>query len=571
MKKLIALIQKPKLQLRWKLLGGFLTANLVLLVALGLAVLTLFGTTNTLDSLKTSNERSQLVLQMDALQNQMVSRALDYIWSGNLARLNEYEVLEDSLDRSVNSFKPTALQQANYTSLKQELKSLREVLDQMVKFDTANQEDEAQDLWRTQGSKQATVVRALIQELNQQENHNTQATYEQGETVTTSTAWLISALALVALLFGVGLALLFTAALAEPVRQLGIRLAKLAEGDLTQPVLIANGDELGKLGQTYNTTLTSLHQLISQLYTQSQQVNTATTELIAQAQNQVAGSSQQAEAITEATQSLQELNQTAEEIARQTLRVTQAVTFSLEQTQAVSGLTDEMARAYEEGRSIVARMVAALQKLKEQVANIEQQQQALVVQSGAIKGIVELSDSIAKETHLLALNASIEAAGAGEYGERFAVIAREVKNLADRSFRATGEVRTALGGIAQAIDNASESANQGLEEAEQAVREAGSSDKVLLDMAELTGQVKAAVLSIVGQVKDTALLASNIGVATRQQQSSSALMLEKMFEIEAVTTQNLNGVKQGETVTYQLNLSAQKLEASADAFKLAAN
>jgi methyl-accepting chemotaxis protein len=568
MHNLLALIQRPRLQLRWKLLGGFLVASLLLLVALVVAVLTLFSTTTTLDTLKVSNERSQLVLQMQVLENQLIARAMDYVWSDNLSRLNEYEVLHSSLERAVNSFQPNRLQQENYNTLKQELSSLYTLLEQMVKLDSTNKEDDAQQLWREQGSKQAAKVQTILDDLNDQENHNAIETYAQGESSTTSTAWLISLLAGVAMLVAVGLAFLLTAALVEPVRQLRTRLSKLAQGDLTEPVQIVNRDELGELGQTYNATLSSLHQLISQLYVQSQQVNSATEELAFQARNQVAGSSQQAEAIKEATMTLQELNQTAQQIAQEVLKALEAIGRSLAQTHSVNRLADETVQAHEEGREMVARTVRALQNLKEQIASIEEEQQALVEQSTAIGGIVELIDNIAKETHLLALNAAIEARGAGIYGERFAIIAGEVKRLADRAAGATQQVREALGGISQAVAKVSNKAEKGLSEAEQAVREARASDGVLQNMAGLTFQVKRALQEIVSQVEDTSHLASNIGIATKQQQSASSLLLEKMVEIEVVTTQNLSSVKQGEVVTYQLNVSAQLLEQSANAFKL---
>jgi methyl-accepting chemotaxis protein len=570
MKWLIALIQRPRIQLRWKLLGGFVAANLLLIVALGLAVFSLFSTSDRLNSLKTSNSRFQQVAQIELLKSRLVNRALDYSLSENLALLKDYDVIHSSLDQSLATFKPDAVEQDNYKTLVQEVATLGQLLDQMVRLGTANERDKAEEIWRSEGSKQSMTVNSLTTELNNQESHQAEATYEQGEATITTTTWGISGLALLAVVVAVALALLLTSALTEPVRQLRTRLASLAAGDLTQPMQVANGDELGELGHTYNSTLGALHQLISQLYAQSQQVNSATTELNAQVKNQVAGSSQQAEAITEATQCLQELSQTANEIARQALLVSEAVTFSLKQTQEVNNLADQMVVAHEEGRATLVRTVHALENLKEQVRNIEAQQQALVSQTAAIQGVIELIDSIAKETHLLALNASIEAASAGEYGERFSVIAQEVKKLADRSVKATKQVRGALGGIALAVGRVSQSAANGLTEAEKAVRDSAVSNQVLVNMASLTEQVREAVQEIVVQAKDSAKLASIIGVVTRQQQSSSNIMLEKMLEIEIVTAQTLTVVKQGEIVTYQLRASAQELEQSADALRLVA-
>lgn len=362
--------------------------------------------------------------------------------------------------------------------------------------------------------------------------------------------------------------LLLARSISQPLQTLGQITQALAQGDLSQEVPILRRDELGQLGTTYNCTLLSLRKLVQQIYEQTQQVSRATNELTTQASSQVAGSAQQAQAITEGTVAMQELNQSAEEIARTALGATAAVESSLVQARLVNELGNNMVVAHEQGRAMVARTIGAIFNLKEQIAAIEQNQHILVQQSASIKRVVGLIDNVAKNTHLLALNASIEAAGAGIYGNRFAVIAREVKRLADASVVATDEVRNALTGIAQAVEQASQSASAGLCEAEQAVREARQSDQILVDLAQLSQCVQQAAHEIVTQVFDTVNRMTNISHVTRQQQVASHQIMEKMVEIEAITSQTLSSIRHGEAATHQLNQSVQELEHSADTFKL---
>lgn len=570
MKKLIGFIQKPKLALRWKLLIGFLATNLVLLGALLMALTGLFGTNQKLDAIRANYEEARTVTQIQLYQDEMVSRALDYVWSGNLARLNDFEVAASSLQTAVAAFVPDDFQEKTYTDFKQESNQLHELLKQMIALDDNQRDGEAQTLWRSQGSKLAVSASSLLDELSQQEVHQAVVSHEQAQADAVNLAWSLSILAGVGVLIAVGVALLLTIALTQPVSELQKRLTDLAKGDLTQKVDIINRDELGRLGETYNTTLHSLRQLISQLYTQSQQVTGATSELSLQAKTQVSGSSQQASAIAEATQALQELNQTAQAIARQASEATVAIEHTHKQAQLVSGVVEEMVQAQEQGRENIARTVEGLFKLKERIEVIEARQQELVEQSRVIDQVVGTIDSIARETHLLSLNASIEAAGAGEYGDRFAIIAGEVKRLADRSVMATKEVRKSLEGIAQAVERSSQSATIGLSEAELATSEARYSDRTLQTLSELSGQVKMAARVIVDYIEGTATLAINIGAATQQQQEASQQMLQTMLSIEAVTAQNLSSIRQGEVATQQLSLSALEMEHSADAFKLAA-
>src|SRR5438045_3842805 len=102
---LIQLLQKAKLQLRWKLLGGFFIANLFLFLALGVCLVTLFNTNDTLKRVQNSKERSQLVDQMQVWQAQLASSALDYVWSNKLARRGEYDIAQTNLQRAVDNFR----------------------------------------------------------------------------------------------------------------------------------------------------------------------------------------------------------------------------------------------------------------------------------------------------------------------------------------------------------------------------------------------------------------------------------------------------------------------------------
>jgi methyl-accepting chemotaxis protein len=570
LKKLIALIQKPRLALRWKLLGGFLITNLVVLVVLLLALVGVASANQKLASLKNSYERSQVVTQIELSQNQVINFALDYIWSDNLARYNDYQTTSINLQSLINSFQPSPLQTDTFTTFKQNVAGLHTVLDQIITLDTNHQTDQAISVWRNQGTKQAVTIREQLQELSDQELHQALVAYEQAQADASNLTLLLTILAVVGVIIAIGIAFLLTAAMTQPIRLLRQRLTELAKGDLTGLAEITNRDELGDLGQTFNTTISSLTSLIRQLYNQSQQISVATQELNVQTMGQVAGSSQQATAISEATQSVQELAKTAEEIAHQATKVSKVVEHCLERAHVVDQLVTTMRKAQEQGRTTIASAIQSLQTLKESIAATFEQQQTLARQSSAMQSIIEVSENIAKQTHLLALNAAIEAAGAGVYGERFSVIAAEVKQLAAQAMSATTDIASTLAGIGSAIILVGTQAEQGLKEAEQAVAESTHSDEVFLNLTSLVGEVQSATHYIVEEVQTASILAISIGTATDQQQVSSKQTLDRMLEIEVVTSQNLSSMQQGEAVTLQLSLNAEQLAQAATTFQLAA-
>lgn len=389
-----------------------------------------------------------------------------------------------------------------------------------------------------------------------------------GLTTSQTVIFLVLSTSVLMLLLNFGAAVILSRSISRPLGKLKKATQAIASGDLTQKVEVLSKDEIGELGSTFNLTLVSLRELVQQLYSQSQQVSSATEELTSQARSQVAGSSQQSLAITQATSAIQELKKTADEIMTQALNVKGVVEQSVRQATVVSALAEQMAISQTQGRETVARTIYSLEKLKEQIALIESEEQVLREKSSAVGTVISLIDNIAQETHLLALNATIEAASAGEYGERFGVIAHEVKLLADRSVIATKEVRQTLESIAVLVKQTSQRTKESLLEAEQAVVDSGKSDATLQALAELSEQVRTASRDIVIQVEGSAGLASNIGDSTRQQQLASSEMLNRMMELEAIMAQNLSSIRQGETATYQLSLTAKELAHSADTFIL---
>jgi methyl-accepting chemotaxis protein len=359
-----------------------------------------------------------------------------------------------------------------------------------------------------------------------------------------------------------------TSAIVQPIQQLRYCLSGLAKGDLTNRTNIINQDELGELGQTFNQTLESLSGLVEELYRQSQKVNSATSELTYQANSQVAGSEQQAQAILETTTAMNELNYSTVTIMQQATMVNNSVSGCVQEAEHVNQVVEAMDTAQNRGRQIIARAISGLRVLKEQVSLINEQQQVLVNQSEVMQQVINTLDNIAQNTHLLALNAAIEAAGAGEQGERFRVVAKEVRELSNRSTKYTYEIRKALSSVAASVEQVNTLGKQCLQEAEHAVHDSSNADLVLVELANLGQQVKLAANSILEKVMQSAILAEDIGVSISQQQSISTQTVEKMLSINAITSQNLNSIKQGEVATFELDRTAQALTKSANSFKL---
>jgi methyl-accepting chemotaxis protein len=197
------------------------------------------------------------------------------------------------------------------------------------------------------------------------------------------------------------------------------------------------------------------------------------------------------------------------------------------------------------GQIAVDESIQAMERIRQRMQDISTRVLGLGERSQQIGEIIDLIDDISDETHLLALNAAIEAAGAGEHGRRFSVVAAEVKNLANRTLAAAKEVKGVIVEIRQATNSAVLAAEEGGKEVEMGA-----------DLAYRAGQVMDTILMM---AERTAQSASEIGMATAQQQSASEQVVEAMREIADVARQSASGARQMADSSAMLTAIADRL------------
>lgn len=242
----------------------------------------------------------------------------------------------------------------------------------------------------------------------------------------------------------------------------------------------------------------------------------AAGQLQAASQAQASGATEQASAVSEVGTTIEELGSTARQIAQAADHVSQAAQQTLENLSSGQGAVDES--------------IQAMERIRGRVQDVSTRVLSLGERSQQIGEIIDLIDDISDETHLLALNAAIEAAGAGEHGRRFAVVAAEVKSLANRTLTAAKEVKGVIAEIRQATAVAVLAAEEGSKEVERGV-----------ELAHRAGQL---MDNIVMVAERTAQAAAEIGLATAQQQSASEQVVETMREIAEVARQSALGARQ---------------------------
>jgi methyl-accepting chemotaxis protein len=262
-------------------------------------------------------------------------------------------------------------------------------------------------------------------------------------------------------------------------------------------------------------------------------LSSASAELTAQAQTQASGSAEQAAAVTEVTASIEELSRSAGQIA--------------ESADRVAHNAEDNLRSAETAQVAVGETANGMETLKNKVQSLTERILALGEKAQQISVIVNIINDFASDTHILALNASIEAAGAGEHGKRFAVVAGEVKRLAERVVQATGEIRTLIGEVQSATNTAVMAAEDSARQAEH-----GSA---------LSQRSGAAIEEILGHAQATVTLAEEISVATQQQQQASEQVARAMHDTSIVAQQAAASSQQSADAAKQLTGTAGNLAA----------
>ncbi|AZF23315.1 Methyl-accepting chemotaxis sensor/transducer protein [Pseudomonas sp. R3-52-08] len=238
---------------------------------------------------------------------------------------------------------------------------------------------------------------------------------------------------LLALLVGIIAALVITRQITRPLQDTLAVVERIASGDLSHNIQVTRRDELGVLQQGIQRMGTTLRELISGIRDGVTQIASAAEELSAVTEQTSAGVNSQKIETDQVATAMHEMTATVQEVAR-----------NAEQASLAAADADGQARA---GDKVVAEAIAQIERLAAEVARSTDAMAHLQQESNKIGSVMDVIKAVAEQTNLLALNAAIEAARAGEAGRGFAVVADEVRGLAQRTQKSTEEIEGLVAGL----------------------------------------------------------------------------------------------------------------------------
>ena len=267
-------------------------------------------------------------------------------------------------------------------------------------------------------------------------NFNNEGAAQAGQTATdlyNNGLWLVVGLITGVVILTVGLALLLTKSITSPINDALSVAERIAASDLSKEVLVSGTDEAGRLLKALAQMQTNLRNTILQISDSSTQLASASEEMTAVTEESSRGLVAQNDEVNQAATAVTEMSAAVDEVARN-------AESASEESKRTQGYA-------EVGLARVAQTLKSIQKLNGNVANTSEQIQGLSDRAQSITKVVEVIRAIAEQTNLLALNAAIEAARAGEQGRGFAVVADEVRALAHRTQVSTQEIEQMIAGI----------------------------------------------------------------------------------------------------------------------------
>ncbi|TAK72830.1 MAG: methyl-accepting chemotaxis protein [Gammaproteobacteria bacterium] len=315
---------------------------------------------------------------------------------------------------------------------------------------------------------------------------------------------------------------------------------RVATGDLTQRIAITGHDEMGQLGQDLNTMTDSLAIITKQITEACQNIVTTIEEVSHSVNAQSTGASEQASSINQITASLEEI----EKSSMQTMDKAKALGEAAEHTREQGQL----------GLEAVEQSINGMKAVRDKVQAIAQTILDLSNQTQQVGEITAVVNGLAQQLKMLALNASIEAAKAGEAGKGFAIVATEVKNLAEQSEQSTAQVQKILEDIRHATEKAVMVTEEGMKGVDHGT-----------ELVEQTGQV---VRNLSEVIHDTTIATQQIEAAIRQEGIGIEQITTGMNEIHQVTSSSVEGVKQTTEAINDLVTIAKNLKKYTDIYKV---
>lgn len=545
---------------RKKIIGSFVIVLFMLVMVAIAGIFQLYSVNSTYQSFL--KEEVGQKLEVKNLQEQMIRKSAavrSFLLTGETDYLTEYDDAVKSFDSSMKKLKMTIADKDFLTTLA--------ALEEMSKNDTKFAQDQiqmkkdndelgylilAKSTAQTLGMQFNAKVNELLSVQEKHLDHASSMTTKKIDSIVT----FMIVISVTAILVALALATIISLQIARPIVHASKAIERVASGDLSiEKIHVKNKDEIGAMVQSVNSMVTGLREVVVQVRDSSAQVAASSEQLSSSAQESTLASEQIAHIIEQGADGmdvqlkhLKKIHGLIEEMSGNIHQITKSSETMLVTVDNTFQVTDQ-------GALSIEKVVNQMNLINEGVSNASQIIRKLGQRSNEITSILGMITTIADQTNLLALNAAIEAARAGEHGKGFAVVADEVRKLAEESKKSADQITKMISYIqtetelaVSSMEEQSNTVSDGFEYSQDAKKAFTLIGQSMGDVIEKVSDVSCAIelLSIhsknVQQAIDEVKVIAEVGVTTTREVAAGTE--ENVATLQEVTAsaQDLSGM-----------------------------
>ncbi|TWM13059.1 methyl-accepting chemotaxis protein [Bacillus licheniformis] len=423
-----------------------------------------------------------------------------------------------------------------YESFKSEYKKLQDISSQMLSLAVKNENDKAYDVYLKEMEPQRETVNQLIEDIQTLNADNAKTIYQRDSKEAGSIITLLIIVIAASLVLSISIGLLMTRLITKPIKDIQALFAETEQGDFTVKGTYQSKDELGLLTASFNKMVAGVRSIIETVGETSHQVASSSQELSASADESTKASEYISTTIQELAVGSDQQVESVENSRTVIKGMTEFAGRISSNAEKAAATADQTAKMSLEGTKAIDKVSAQMQSINETVVSLSEAFKHLTERSNEIGNITEVITSIAEQTNLLALNAAIEAARAGEQGKGFAVVADEVRKLAEQSAQSAEQITrliTIIQNDTKQTMNSVISATGEVKEGLVVVHEAGGAFQ----------KIENSITEFVTQINDVTNLVKNLTAGTSEIETAISGVKE-VAETAAGSTQTVSAATQ---------------------------
>ena len=482
------------------------------------------------------------------------------------AVMAEMQTRAGELDALIESFMKLPVARADKDKLEQarkELMAAREGRKAIVELVAAGKKDAAYAEFLKEVQPRLSAANLIFREMATEHQKGALVASEKSNELANTSIITVGIVAAVAVILSLALGLLVVRMITRPLSEVVAGMGEMAKGNLSAaPPLVRSRDEIGQVAQAVGVMQANLRTLLKQFAQSAENMAAASEELTASA-------SQSAQAANQVAASIAQVAQGSEKqltAVDNTAAVVQQMSAGIQQVASnagnVSEVADKTSQAGHDGKSAIEQVITQMDSIGQGTAQVGDAIGKLSASSKQIGEIVGVISAIAAQTNLLALNAAIEAARAGEQGRGFAVVADEVRKLAEQSGDAAKQISSLIDENRQNIELAVVAMQSGNVEVKRGIEIVGSAGDAFTKIAALVQEVSVEVREISAAVEEMA--------SGSEQMVGSMKDIERVSKSTAGETQTVSAATQEQSASmHEIATASQNLAKMAEGLQVA--